>query len=164
MHLGKNIYDLRRSRNITQEELAAELGVTAAAVSKWENGYTLPDILMLCALADFFEVTTDELLGRCPQHGLAAIAASSSELGEQIIALAAELGIATAGLYDDSHAAAAAARDNSQITHLLIGQVGGETPEWKLDWGDRPIGFYLCMSDTPQGVLSNLRKAIQDNE
>ena len=163
MNIGKNILELRRQKNITQDDLAAELGVTAAAVSKWENGYTLPDILMLCALADYFHVTTDELLGRCPQYGLAAIVASSPDLGEQISTLAAELGIATAGIFDDSHAAAAAVRDNGQITHLLIGQVGGETPEWKLDWGGRPIGFYLCMSDSPQGVLSNLQKAIRDN-
>ena len=38
MHIGKNISDLRREKNITQEALAAELGVTAAAVSNWENG------------------------------------------------------------------------------------------------------------------------------
>ena len=163
MNIGKQILELRRQKNITQEELAAELGVTAAAVSKWENGYTLPDILMLCALADYFEVTTDKLLGRCPQYGLAAIAASSPDLGKQISALAAKLGIATEGIYDDSHVAAAAVKANEQITHLLIGQVGGETPEWKLDWGGRPIGFYLCMSDSSQGVLNNLRKSILDN-
>ena len=64
MNIGTMIFTLRKEKNITQEHLAAELGVTAAAVSKWEKGYTLPDILMLCALADFFEVTTDELLGR----------------------------------------------------------------------------------------------------
>ena len=64
MELGKNICDLRRNRGVTQEELAAELGVTAAAVSKWEKGYTLPDVLMVCALADYFDVTADELLGR----------------------------------------------------------------------------------------------------
>ena len=64
MELGKNICDLRREKGITQEELAAELGVTAAAVSKWEKGNTLPDVLMLCAIADHFGVTTDELLGR----------------------------------------------------------------------------------------------------
>ena len=63
MNLGKMILELRKKKNVTQEELAAELGVTAAAVSKWEKGYTLPDILMLCALADYFTVTTDELLG-----------------------------------------------------------------------------------------------------
>ena len=38
MNLGKTIYDLRKAQNVTQEALAAELGVTAAAVSKWENG------------------------------------------------------------------------------------------------------------------------------
>lgn len=64
MDLGKNIYALRREKGITQEELAAELGVTAAAVSKWEKGATLPDVLMVCAIADFFGVTTDQLLGR----------------------------------------------------------------------------------------------------
>lgn len=64
MELGKKIYELRRERGVTQEELAAELGVTAAAVSKWEKGNTLPDVLMVCALADHFAVTTDELLGR----------------------------------------------------------------------------------------------------
>ena len=64
MDLGKNIYELRREKGITQEELAGELGVTAAAVSKWEKGATLPDVLMVCAIADFFGVTTDQLLGR----------------------------------------------------------------------------------------------------
>ena len=64
MNLGKNIYELRKAKAVTQEELAAELGVTAAAVSKWEKGATLPDVLMVCALADHFGVTTDELLGR----------------------------------------------------------------------------------------------------
>lgn len=64
MELGKNIYDLRKERGVTQEALAAELGVTAAAVSKWEKGSTLPDVLMVCTLADHFGITTDELLGR----------------------------------------------------------------------------------------------------
>ena len=64
MNIGQNILRLRKQKSIRQEELAAELGVTAAAVSKWENGYTLPDILMLCALADYFEVSVDYILGR----------------------------------------------------------------------------------------------------
>ena len=64
MNLGKNIYELRKTKGVTQEELAAELGVTAAAVSKWEKGSTLPDVLMVCAIADWFGVTTDQLLGR----------------------------------------------------------------------------------------------------
>ena len=59
MELGKKICDLRREKGITQEELAGELGVTAAAVSKWEKGSTLPDVLMVCAIADHFGVTPD---------------------------------------------------------------------------------------------------------
>ncbi len=64
MNIGTQIQTLRKQQGITQETLAAEMGVTVGAVSKWENGVTLPDILMLCSLADYFRVTTDQLLGR----------------------------------------------------------------------------------------------------
>ena len=62
-NLWDNIARLRRERKITQEELADFLGVTKAAVSKWENRQTTPDILLLPQLASFFEVTIDELVG-----------------------------------------------------------------------------------------------------
>lgn len=61
--LADNIARLRRRRQITQEELADYLGVTKAAVSKWENRQTTPDILLLPQLAGFFGVTIDELMG-----------------------------------------------------------------------------------------------------
>lgn len=64
MNIGNQIQVLRKQNNITQEKLAAEMGVSIAAVSKWENGNSMPNVLMLCALADYFKVTTDELLGR----------------------------------------------------------------------------------------------------
>ncbi|MCM0650276.1 response regulator [Clostridium swellfunianum] len=64
IEIGKKIYKLRKSKDMTQEKLASELGVSVAAVSKWETGNSLPDILMLCSIADFFNVSTDELLGR----------------------------------------------------------------------------------------------------
>ncbi|MDE6751092.1 MAG: response regulator [Lachnospiraceae bacterium] len=67
MNIGTQIQTLRKKQGITQETLAAEMGVTVGAVSKWENGITLPDILMLCSLADYFRVSTDELLGRMNQ-------------------------------------------------------------------------------------------------
>ena len=63
LHISENIVRLRRERKITQEELADFIGVTKAAVSKWENGQTTPDILLLPRLASFFNVTIDELLG-----------------------------------------------------------------------------------------------------
>ena len=61
--LGSRIAELRRKKNMTQEELAAELGVTAQAVSKWENDLSCPDITLLPQLARLFGVTIDELLG-----------------------------------------------------------------------------------------------------
>ena len=100
----KKFFDLRKKKNITQEELAADLGVTAAAVSKWEKGYTLPDILMLCALADYFEVTTDELLGRNSMGKQAIVVAESEELGKKILDLAAKYGIHCRAFFTDYQA------------------------------------------------------------
>ena len=62
--LGENIRRLRTANGITQEQFGYELGVSAQAVSRWENGATYPDIAMLPMIADFFHVTLDELMGR----------------------------------------------------------------------------------------------------
>lgn len=61
--IGKRIMEHRKRLGITQDTLAEQLGVTAQAVSKWENDQSCPDITMLPKLAEFFGVTTDELLG-----------------------------------------------------------------------------------------------------
>jgi len=62
--LGENIRSLRSAKGITQEQFGYELGVSAQAVSRWENGATYPDITMLPMIADYFDVTLDELMGR----------------------------------------------------------------------------------------------------
>ena len=59
--LGEKIKSLRKQKNISQEVFANYLGVSFQAVSKWENGYTLPDVTMIPAIASFFGVSTDEL-------------------------------------------------------------------------------------------------------
>ena len=59
---GEKIAQLRKARSITQEEFAAKIGVTAQAVSKWENGANMPDVMLLPVIADVFDVTIDELL------------------------------------------------------------------------------------------------------
>lgn len=61
--IGENIKRMRRSRNITQEELAELFGVSCTAVSKWERGETYPDITLMFPLANYFEVSVDELMG-----------------------------------------------------------------------------------------------------
>lgn len=69
MRLAENITALRRSRGVTQEELADFIGVTKASVSKWENGQSMPDILLLPLLAAYFDVSVDALIGYEPQLG-----------------------------------------------------------------------------------------------
>lgn len=61
--LGKRIMLCRKKLGLTQDKLAEAMGVTAQAVSKWENDQSCPDITMLPKLAVLFGISTDELLG-----------------------------------------------------------------------------------------------------
>lgn len=54
----------RKKQGLTQEELAKKLGVTNQSVSKWESAQCCPDIGLIPALADVFEISIDELFGR----------------------------------------------------------------------------------------------------
>lgn len=60
--VGDVIYKLRKEKGITQEQLANFIGVSTAAVSKWESGISYPDITLLPVIATFFNVTIDTLL------------------------------------------------------------------------------------------------------
>ena len=61
MNIGNKIKELRKSRGITQEQLAESIGVSFQAVSKWENGIALPDITLAPILASYFGVSMDTL-------------------------------------------------------------------------------------------------------
>lgn len=61
--VGRTIRRLRKERRLTQEELAEQLGVTAQAVSKWENETGMPDISQIVPLAGVFGVSTDVIFG-----------------------------------------------------------------------------------------------------
>ncbi|MBO4849075.1 MAG: helix-turn-helix domain-containing protein [Clostridia bacterium] len=63
MELNNKLRSLRLAKGMTQEQLAAEIGVTAQAVSKWERGATLPDISLLPDISVLFGVSIDELFG-----------------------------------------------------------------------------------------------------
>jgi len=60
--IGAKIRSLRKQNSITQDRLAECLGITAQAISRWESGICYPDIGLLPAIADYFDVTVDELL------------------------------------------------------------------------------------------------------
>ncbi|WP_148511347.1 helix-turn-helix domain-containing protein, partial [Hungatella hathewayi] len=59
MQPGDVIRKYRKNKDMTQEELAKRLGVTAPAVNKWENGNSLPDITLLAPIARLLGITTD---------------------------------------------------------------------------------------------------------
>ena len=61
--LGKKIAEARRSTGMTQSALALRVGVTAQAVSKWEQGRSCPDIAILDEIADALGISLFELLG-----------------------------------------------------------------------------------------------------
>ena len=61
MNLGNKIRELRRRSNLTQEQLAASLNISAQAVSKWEMGASYPDMTMIPIIAAFFKISLDEL-------------------------------------------------------------------------------------------------------
>ncbi len=65
--LGKRISENRKRLGLTQDQLAERLGVTAQAVSKWENDQSCPDINTLPRLAEIFGISVDALLGRSSQ-------------------------------------------------------------------------------------------------
>ncbi len=67
--ISLRIADLRKRKKVTQQELADSIGVSFQAISKWETGVNMPDITILPLLADYFKVSTDQLLGLLPLDG-----------------------------------------------------------------------------------------------
>lgn len=64
--IASNIADLRKGHGLTQQELASRLNYTDKAISKWERGESIPDVIVLKQIADMFGVTVDYLL--CKEH------------------------------------------------------------------------------------------------
>ena len=62
MNIGEKIYNLRKKKNMSQEELASVLNVSRQTISKWETGESNPDIDKIVPLCNFFEISTDEFL------------------------------------------------------------------------------------------------------
>ena len=72
--VGPILAKLRKEKGLGQKELSALLNLSVGTISNYENSVHAPDLNTLCRLADYFEVTTDYLLGRtdyrCPLEAL----------------------------------------------------------------------------------------------
>jgi transcriptional regulator with XRE-family HTH domain len=62
--INERIKNLRQEKELTQTQLAKEIGVTQKQISKWELSVIEPNIYMLIKLANFFDVSIDYLVGR----------------------------------------------------------------------------------------------------
>lgn len=83
INIGNTVARCRKEAGITQEELAQHLGVTKAAVSKWELEQSLPDMAMLPKIASYFSLTLDELFDYQPQLTAEEIKEIAFELLQQ---------------------------------------------------------------------------------
>ena len=62
MNIGEKLFELRKNKNLSQEEVAEKLNVTRQTVSKWETNQSTPDFDKIIPLCDLFEISTEELL------------------------------------------------------------------------------------------------------
>jgi transcriptional regulator with XRE-family HTH domain len=62
MEFNNKLYDLRKKKGLSQEELASRLNVSRQTVSKWEVGDSTPDMEKLIAISDLFDISLDELI------------------------------------------------------------------------------------------------------
>lgn len=68
MNIGEKLFELRKSKNLSQEDVADKLNVTRQTVSKWETNQSTPDFDKIVPLCELFEITTEELLtGKKPE-------------------------------------------------------------------------------------------------
>ena len=64
MSFGSVLRELRKEKNMTQEQLAQKLSISPQAVSRWETDFAMPDISLIVPIAEIFDVSTDLLLGK----------------------------------------------------------------------------------------------------
>lgn len=93
MELGKQIYELRKKANLSQEQLAEKVGVSRQTISKWELGETAPDIKQAQVLSQVFSVSLDELTGNDTKEVIYKKVSNTEKLAGLIIKVIKILGI-----------------------------------------------------------------------
>ncbi len=88
--IGERIREQRKKKNITQEAMAKVLGVTAQAISKWENGQTSPDISLIMPICNLLGLGSDELLGGNRQKELEEKYWEHMPLGDEFVLVICE--------------------------------------------------------------------------
>ena len=93
LELGKQIYELRKKANLSQEQLAEKVGVSRQTISKWELGETAPDIKQAQILSQVFGVSLDELTGNDTKEVIYEKVSNTERLAGAVIRILKALGI-----------------------------------------------------------------------
>ena len=179
MELGNQIKALRAQRGVTQETLAAALGVSPQAVSKWENQAAAPDIQLLPAISTYFGVTIDELFALSDETRMERIqnmlwderdldpavaereAAFLLEKGRRepknhkVYAVLAEL---------ENHRADSCRRRAEEYAKLSLGRRANNNKAlWELAYSARLVEPYYELADSHREIIDYLKEFIEQN-
>ena len=131
LYIGENIKRLRREMDMTQEELAEQLGVSFQSVSRWENDACYPDMELILEIAAFFGVTADELMGLNAAHEEAEIMAVLDDFQHAISEgnIDGCIDIARSGL--KAHPGSYSIMNNLMYALFMSGDNSADIPNWK---------------------------------
>ena len=125
--LNKNIRELRKSKGLSQEELALKLNVVRQTVSKWERGLSVPDAEMLVSLGEVLDAPVSTLLGEtltAPEPD------SLHTLSEKLEVLNAQFARTQESKRRSAHALCIALASAAALTLLALSAIGGTYLDW----------------------------------
>ena len=179
MELGNQIKALRTQRGVTQETLAAALGVSPQAVSKWENQTAAPDIQLLPAISAYFGVTIDELFALSDETRIERIEtmlwlqrdvesavmdreaaflldkARREPKNHKVYAVLAEL---------ENHRADSCRRRAEEYAKLSLGRrTDNNKALWELAYSKGLVSPYYELADSHREIIDYLKEFIDQN-
>lgn len=158
MNLGSMLQELRKNKNITQEQVARELGVSVAAVSKWETNNSLPDILTLINLADYFEISLDEMTGRNQVQKKALLLTEYPDLSQKLKELLEQYRIILLKQCTELEAAKEYCNQNDLDMILVAGRERKDTVSD--EFPDKTV--ILSVSENEEEILKGFEFAIKN--
>lgn len=136
--IGEKIAELRKSKEMTQEELASIIGVSAQSISKWENSATMPDVMLLPVIADIFEVSIDTLFGR-------------------------NIGIKKESIHIDDIVDASFDALLKTMHKVWLTEASEEWPEFQANWVERQKKYLEDNPESQTAIYSNKTGAVYAN-
>lgn len=155
---GSRLQFLRKQHGLTQDNLAERLMISPQAVSKWENGLTSPDMETLVRLADMFNISLDELLGRAEKKPVQFAAPGTKNLEDLMLRIRIQTGdLASPGSVKTGDFASPDSV-NINIPFVLVRELGSSATNSLVlngvSTGDIPFDKIVALVE--RGVIGNI--------